>query len=109
MIGGSTLGYSRIPRKLIPMIPKRTIVMDSTMANTGRLILVEDKLAISLLNVGDVYNHSWFRLYDTGGQHPVSYVQPINNLYFGSGTDSYGYLYFLNDVFCVGHKYFVAF
>jgi hypothetical protein len=35
MTGGSTLGYSLIPRKKKPMIPKITMVSESTMANTG--------------------------------------------------------------------------
>jgi hypothetical protein len=45
-IGGSTLGYSRTPRKLIPIIPNTIIVMLITIASTGRLMLIEDKLAI---------------------------------------------------------------
>src|SRR5690606_3585149 len=108
MTGGSTLGYSLIPKKLIPLAPNNTMLMDSTTAKTGRLIVIEDKLAISLLHIGDVHNHSWLRLYDTGGQHAVSYFQPIHNLYIGRSTDANGYLNLFNDVFCIGHKYFVA-
>jgi hypothetical protein len=44
--GGSTLGNSRTPKNENPIIPKRIMTKDITMANTGRLILVIDKLAM---------------------------------------------------------------
>jgi hypothetical protein len=46
MIGGSTLGYSLIPRKKKPIIPKIRIVRESTIASTGLWMLMLDKLAI---------------------------------------------------------------
>jgi hypothetical protein len=46
MIGGSTLGNSLTPNKEIPMDPKSTMVKDITMAKTGLLILMVERLAI---------------------------------------------------------------
>ncbi len=36
IMGGSTLGNSRMPRDCIPMTPNNTMTTDITMANTGR-------------------------------------------------------------------------
>jgi hypothetical protein len=44
--GGSTLGNSRTPRKEKPIAPNKMITNDMTMASTGLLILVMDKLAM---------------------------------------------------------------
>jgi hypothetical protein len=40
--GGSTLGYSLTPRKVYPMIPKRIMTIEMTLARTGRLMLTEE-------------------------------------------------------------------
>jgi hypothetical protein len=44
MIGGSTEGNSRTPNDSKPINPKIRITIDKTVAKTGRLILIEDKL-----------------------------------------------------------------
>jgi hypothetical protein len=46
MIGGSKRGYSRILKYRNPITPNITMTRLITMARTGRLILVEDKLII---------------------------------------------------------------
>jgi hypothetical protein len=46
IIGGSTLGNSLTPKRVIPIAPNNRMVRDSTMAKTGLLILIVDKLAI---------------------------------------------------------------
>ena len=45
-MGGSTLGYSRMPMETKPITPKSTIAMDITVASTGRFMLSEDKLMV---------------------------------------------------------------
>src|SRR5690606_29215675 len=47
--GGSKLGYSQIHNNEIPIPPNSRITRDITMANTGRLILILDKLAILIV------------------------------------------------------------
>jgi hypothetical protein len=42
--GGSIEGYSLTPRKLKPMTPNKTIMIEKTVAKTGLFILVLDKL-----------------------------------------------------------------
>jgi hypothetical protein len=48
MIGGSTDGNSRTPKDLNPMKPNNKITRFITIARTGLLILIVDKLAIEL-------------------------------------------------------------
>ncbi len=42
-IGGSTLGYSRTPRKRKPITPNRTIRIESTIERTGRLMQTDGR------------------------------------------------------------------
>lgn len=44
MIGGSTLGNSLMPKKVIPIPPSKRMMREKTVANTGRLMLVEERL-----------------------------------------------------------------
>jgi hypothetical protein len=44
IIGGSTAGYSLMPRYVYPITPNSTIAIDITIASTGLLILNDDKL-----------------------------------------------------------------
>ncbi len=46
MIGGSTLGNSRIPKKVTPTTPNRRITIAKTVAKTGLLILTDDRLIL---------------------------------------------------------------
>ena len=50
MTGGSTEGYSRTPKSEMPIPPNSRITRDITMASTGRLILILERLAIRPLN-----------------------------------------------------------
>jgi hypothetical protein len=52
-MGGSTLGNSLTPKKVIPMAPNRSITNEKTVDKTGRFMAIDDKLIIvNLLNVG---------------------------------------------------------
>src|SRR5450759_4225532 len=55
MIGGSTLGNSLIPKNVRPTTPKSKITIANTVANTGLLILTDDKLILLLTDF--INNH----------------------------------------------------
>ena len=50
MTGGSTDGYSRTPKSDMPIPPKIKITSDITMAKTGLLILILERLAMRSLS-----------------------------------------------------------
>src|SRR5664280_1308328 len=48
IIGGSTLGNSLMPKNVRPTTPNSKITIANTVANTGLLILTDDKLILLL-------------------------------------------------------------
>lgn len=49
IIGGSTLGNSRIPKKVTPTTPNNRIIIANTVVRTGLFILTDERLITNCL------------------------------------------------------------
>src|SRR5476651_147364 len=86
MIGGSTEGKSRTPKKLYPITPNTTITTDKTVASTGLFILTEDKLIMLFDHFSNFQSYFRAHLYNARYHQTITRFKAIGYLYLGIGA-----------------------
>src|SRR6187549_930410 len=93
-MGGSTAGYSRIPSLGTLTMPNRTITRDRTMARTGRLMLISERVMASGLPRSSVDalfepdGDTRPQPQEVAGQEDVALLQAGENLHVVRGAHS---------------------
>src|SRR5512143_2706636 len=95
MIAGSTLGYSRTPRYVYPMAPKRRMTREMTMVRTGLLMQTAERLTRALPcarpirmprslvhRLREQDGRAGADLEKPGGDHGVAFDKPAEDLHF---------------------------
>src|SRR5678809_873674 len=91
MTAGSTLGYSRTPRNVNPMMPNTTIAIEITIVRIGRSMHVDERLTASLRRNGD--GSAGLELEDPGCDQRVAGCQALRDLdtVLGAQSRAHGY------------------